>query len=77
MGGLLASAWERWKVIARAIGNFQARLVLSGFYFLVVSPFALIVKAFKDPLGLRQHRRDSFWLDRKPLEARSGAWRQF
>jgi len=34
--------WARWKVVAPSIGNFQARVLLSVFYFVVVPPFALI-----------------------------------
>ena len=30
------------KVIAPSIGNFQARVLLSVFYFVLVPPFALI-----------------------------------
>jgi len=57
-------AWERWKIIAHVIGNFQARLLLSLFYFLIVPPFALIVRLMKDPLSLRGVPGSSFWVDR-------------
>ena len=70
-----ARAWERWKVIAHAIGTFQARLLLSVFYFVVVPPFALIVKV-KDPLGLR--RQGGGWTERPIVDASSeSARRQF
>jgi hypothetical protein len=69
--------WARWKVIAHAIGNFQARVLLSVFYFVVVPPFALIVKV-KDPLGLRQRDRASAWLERPaPDTSSESAHRQF
>lgn len=60
----LSSAWDRWKVIAHAIGNFQARVLLTLFYFVVAPPFALIVKLARDPLGLRPPRRPGFWTAR-------------
>ena len=63
MSGLLARAWARWKVIAHAIGNFQARVLLVIFYFLIVPIFALIVKLFKDPLTLQPPSRDSLWVE--------------
>ena len=50
---VLKMLWERWKVIAHKIGDFQARVLLSVFYFAIVGPFALGVKAFSDPLRLR------------------------
>ncbi len=46
-------AWDRWLKIAGVIGDFQARLVLSVFYFLIVLPFGLAVRLFGDPLGLK------------------------
>jgi len=33
--------WERWMALAHVIGNFQSRLLLSIFYFLVLSPCGL------------------------------------
>ena len=70
-------AWERWKVVAHAIGTFQARVLLSVFYFIVVPPFALIVKV-KDPLGLRRRGRASGWIERPVADMSSeSARRQF
>jgi hypothetical protein len=48
--------WERWKSAARAIGNFQARLLLSLFYIVVITPFAIGVKLLSDPLRLKPHK---------------------
>lgn len=45
-----ARAWARWKVIARAIGTFQARILLTVFCLVVVPPFALVVRFWMDPL---------------------------
>ena len=75
--GVAVRAWERWQVVAHAIGNFQARVLLSAFYFVVVPPFALIVKT-KDPLGLRRRSRASGWIERAAVEVSSeSARRQF
>ena len=52
--------WERWKALAHVIGDFQARLLLSAFYYIVLSPFALGVKIFSDPLTLKK-RNLSHW----------------
>jgi hypothetical protein len=68
MTALLRRTWERWKVIAHVIGNFQARLLLSVFYFIIVPPFAMIVKTWKDPLALRPPRGPSFWVERPERE---------
>ena len=73
---LAARAWTRWKVIAHVIGNFQARVLLSLFYFLVVPPFALVVKVRKDPLRLRLHRGTSGWIERPAAKTSAEAWRR-
>lgn len=68
--------WARWKVVAHVIGNFQARVLLTLFYFVIVPPFALIVKLAKDPLGLRPPRGASFWGTRPETDP-GAARRQF
>lgn len=57
--------WEGWKRVGRKIGDFQARLLLSGFYFVVLAPFAIGLRALADPLGLK---RAGGW---QPVEPRS------
>jgi hypothetical protein len=52
--------WARWKVIARTVGNFQSRVLLSIFYFFFLAPFGVGVKLSSDPLRLtRQYH--SHW----------------
>ena len=60
--GQLLWAWGRWKVIAHLIGNFQAWLLLSLLYFVLIPPFGLLVRVLVDPLQLRRYPRESFWL---------------
>jgi hypothetical protein len=45
--------WERWKRIARRIGDFQARILLIVFYFVVLAPFALVVRWTTDPMAIK------------------------
>ena len=49
--------WRRflagWRRLGRAVGDIQARLLLSLFYFLVLGPFALALRALADPLSLK------------------------
>jgi hypothetical protein len=73
----LAALWARWVVIAHAIGNFQARVLLSVFYFVLIPPFAVIVRLFKDPLELRPRPRQALWRAVPPRDASlTGARRQ-
>jgi hypothetical protein len=50
---LLRRFWNGWKRFGKKVGDFQARALLSIFYFLILSPFALLMR-LADPLGLRK-----------------------
>ena len=50
----MKNLWERWKVIAHVIGDFQARVLLSIMYLVVIGPFAIVARLVSDPLRLRQ-----------------------
>ena len=52
--------WDGWMVVARVIGNFNARLLLSLFYFLVILPLGLVVGTARDFMGIRR-RPQSSW----------------
>jgi hypothetical protein len=51
---LLKKAWEGWKSFGHKIGDLQARLILTLFYFAIVAPFSLLVRFFSDPLSLKR-----------------------
>jgi len=57
----LKQAWEAWKKIAHVIGNFQARVLLTVFYAILVLPFGLAARLFADPLRIK--RLPTTWLD--------------
>lgn len=71
--------WERWKKIALAIGTFNGRVILAVFYFAVVTPFALLSRAFSDPLGREAAgEAPSFWQARQTrVKTLEDAKRQF
>lgn len=73
----LKRLWEWWKKVARKIGNFQARLLLGLFYFLLLSPFSIVL-TLKDVLCLKEGRSQG-WHKRQPDEIPSmeKALRQF
>jgi len=54
--------WEAWKVLAHKIGTFQARVLLTILYTILVLPFGLCVRLFADPLRIKH--RPAAWLDR-------------
>jgi len=61
----LNALWQGWKSVAHKIGDFQARLILTIFYFVVLAPFAMGVRIFSDPLQLKSRKG---WLDRLNLD---------
>jgi hypothetical protein len=68
-GNLLRQAWERWKAFAAEMGEFQSRILLIMFYFVVVTPFGLATRLFSDPLRSRAKSQSSFWVDRPAASA--------
>ena len=57
----LRRVWEVWMAFARAMANFQSRIWLALFYFVVVTPFGALVRLFSDPLRLRAPGGASVW----------------
>ena len=52
--GFFRRMWEGWKKVARKIGDFNARVILTIFYFILLFPFAMMVKLFTDPLEIKK-----------------------
>jgi len=59
--GLVRRLWRKWKHFGHRMGNFQSRILLSFFFFIIVSPFALAVKWFSDPLRIKRQKQDTHW----------------
>ena len=49
----LRGLWDWWKRVAKKIGDIQARVILIFVYFVVVGPFALVVRGVMDPLAIK------------------------
>jgi len=62
---MLRTLWTKWKAFAHALGTFQARVLLSVFYVVILMPFALITTLFRDPLKIKARGPvGSFWTER-------------
>jgi hypothetical protein len=61
--GFWKSAWAGWKSFAHRLGNFQARLILTILYFVLIAPFCLLVRFFSDPLSLKKNTARG-WVER-------------
>ncbi len=51
--GRLRLLWHKWQRTAKKIGDFQARIILSLFYFVLLAPFALALRRWSDPLAIK------------------------
>jgi hypothetical protein len=51
--GAVRSFWERWKRVGKWIGEIQARLLLTLFYFVILAPFAVVLRWRGDPLAIK------------------------
>ena len=65
MKEIAGRAWQRWQIIGRVNGDYLARLLVNGFYFTVMVPFALGVRLFSDPLKLK--KTTPKWKSRKEV----------
>ncbi|MGB3727706.1 MAG: hypothetical protein WBA70_00470 [Thermodesulfobacteriota bacterium] len=52
--GFFRRLWEGWKNIAQKIGDFNARVILTLFYFTLFCPFSIALKLFTDPLEIKK-----------------------
>jgi hypothetical protein len=50
---MLKTVWRKWLVVAHAIGRFNSHIIMMLVYFVFMTPFAMAVRWFADPLGLR------------------------
>jgi len=58
----LKDLWKSWLRVAHWIGNFQACVLLTILYAVVLLPFGICVRLFADPL--RTKERPTKWLSR-------------
>jgi hypothetical protein len=65
--------WDAWTRLARKIGNFQARVLLTILYATAVLPFGVLVRLLADPLRIKH--RPTGWLDHQE-EVQDMHWAQ-
>lgn len=76
---MLRNLWSHWLTLARKIGQFQSRIILTLFYFVFVTPFGLAVRLFADPLHVRRrslYGAQSGWQPRKTHDVDLAAGRK-
>ncbi|MBI2910193.1 MAG: hypothetical protein HYX92_21330 [Chloroflexi bacterium] len=68
MLNLVRRAWAAWLRLMRIVGHFQARVVLTVFYFVAIVPVGVGLRVFLDPLRLKR-ANGSCWLGRGRQDA--------
>lgn len=77
-GNRFTRLWESWKSFAADMGNYQGRILLAFFYFVIVTPFGLLARLLSDPLRLKYSASNSFWVSRSGVSTElDEARRQF
>jgi hypothetical protein len=66
---IVAIAWDRLKIIAAIVGDIEARVIVTVFYFTVLVPFGLISHLGTDPLRIAPTPESSHWIKREPVPA--------
>lgn len=71
-------AWDKWKAFARAVGEFQSRIILTGLYYVALAPFGIVVGWLGDPLRIKSAEPGSYWKPKPPADENlDAARRQF
>jgi hypothetical protein len=65
----LKNIWNKWYTFSQKAGNFQTRVIISFFYFLIVAPFGLLVRVSADPLKTRRVSASSFWMPKESSDS--------
>ena len=61
--------WDAWRAYTHRAAGYQADVLLSGVYYLVLGPSVLAARLFGTRLlDLDRRPRASYWIERKPLE---------
>jgi hypothetical protein len=53
--------WKVWPGLAKGIGNFQARLILTIIYGILILPFGAVYRLLGDSLRIK--KRPTAWID--------------
>ena len=64
----LNKIWFKFGIL---LGSFLSPIVISVVFFIVVTPTSLIIKMFgKDILGLKRHKKKSYWVERSSINSK-------
>jgi len=50
---LVKILWKKWLALAKPIGNFNAQVILTVFYLILILPLGIAYRLFSDPLNMK------------------------
>lgn len=72
MPGILGPVHVAWMKFATVLGHVNTRIILTVFFYVVMTPVGLILRLFRDPLDRSlKEKRDTQWIKREqqPFDA--------
>ncbi|OGE09243.1 hypothetical protein A3A60_02180 [Candidatus Curtissbacteria bacterium RIFCSPLOWO2_01_FULL_42_26] len=48
--------WKKWLAVAKPIGNFNAQVILTVFYLVIVLPLGIGYRLLSDPLNMKREK---------------------
>ena len=62
---------KKWKAFAKKSSDVIAHVMLFLFFFLVFTPYTIIVRSYKKLLPVSSPERESYWVEREKRDKES------
>lgn len=62
---LLRQLWQQWLHLARLVGNFQSRAMITLVYFILLAPFGLLMRLTSDVMETKAAPVSGSWRHRQ------------
>lgn len=69
--------WKKWLAVAQVIGNFQAQVILTFFYLVILGPLGITFSFLADPFGMRKKLKTNFQKWEHPKQNLEEARKQY
>ncbi|MCP4167867.1 MAG: hypothetical protein GY759_18515 [Chloroflexi bacterium] len=65
---MFRNLWSEWLILARHIGNFNARALITIVYFSLILPFGVLSRLLSDPLAVKTSATSRGWRARETTD---------